>query len=67
MSCLFDSLAAFVPDTAPVIRQRVCDYIDSNKPLLEGIETKSMFSKAYTTSMRNSGTWGGGSGDTGSM
>ena len=59
MSCLFDSLATFVSDSSPEIRQRVCDYIEANKPLMDGIDTNALFDAAYTTNMRNRGTWGG--------
>ena len=59
MSCLFDSLATFVSDSSPEIRQRVCDYLGDNKPLMDGIDTNTLFDAAYTAKMRNSVTWGG--------
>jgi len=60
MSCLFHALATFVSDSSPEIRQRVCDYIGANKPLMDGIATDKLFDAAYTANMRNCGTWGGG-------
>jgi len=59
MSCLFDTLATFVSDSSPEIRQRVCDYIGANKPLMDGIATDKLFDAVYTAKMRNRSTWGG--------
>jgi len=42
MSCLFNSLSYFIKDTSFNIRQKICDYIEQNKPLIDGIETKDI-------------------------
>ena len=60
MSCLFDSLAAFVPDSSEVIRKRVCDYLAANRPLIDGMDTGALCDEAYVAPMRQSTEWGGG-------
>ena len=62
MSCLFNSLSYFIKDTSFNIRQKICDYIEQNKPLIEGIETKDIIKYEgtnYIEKMRNTSTWGG--------
>jgi len=63
MSCLFDSLSYFLKIPSIKIRNTVCDYLEANKPIMEGIDTKSLLSlesKNYIKKMRNPTTWGGG-------
>lgn len=67
MSCLFHSLSAFVNGmNEDEVRQRICDYLESNPTLMEGLsledvlKTEGMGTMDYVGSMRNSSTWGGG-------
>jgi hypothetical protein len=47
------------------IRQRICDYLEKNLPILEGMETRDVLemeassSQNYISKMRKSSTWGG--------
>jgi hypothetical protein len=47
------------------IRQRICDYLEKNLPILEGMETCDVLqleapsAAHYISKMRNSSTWGG--------
>ena len=62
MSCLFNSLSYFIPETSLNIRQQICNYLEANNTIIDGIETKdilNMESKDYIQSMRNQSTWGG--------
>ena len=62
MSCLFNSLSYFIKDTSFNIRQRICDYLQQNKPILDGLETHEILkfeSSDYISSMRSTSTWGG--------
>lgn len=67
MSCLFNSLSHFIPQTDPkAIRQRICDYLQANLPIIDGMTTHDVLqldsSKTwdhYIGAMRASSTWGG--------
>ena len=67
MSCLFNSMSHFIKeDGGPNgIRQRICDYLEKNLPILEGMETCDVLqleapsSEHYISKMRKSSTWGG--------
>lgn len=64
MSCLFNSLSYFLHLPSFEIRQKICDYLESNKEIMEGIETKSILDleggfTRYITNMRSMHTWGG--------
>ena len=67
MSCLFNSMSYFInEDWGPTgIRQRICDYLEKNLPILEGMETCNVLEMEaptaahYISNMRNSSTWGG--------
>ena len=67
MSCLFNSMSHFIKeDGGPNgIRQRICDYLEKNLPILEGMETCDVLlleaptAAHYISNMRNSSTWGG--------
>jgi hypothetical protein len=39
MSCLFNSLSYFIHDNSYNIRQRICDYLEENKPIIDGLNT----------------------------
>jgi hypothetical protein len=47
------------------IRKRICDYLEQNLPILEGMETRDVLqlespsSENYIAKMRHASTWGG--------
>jgi len=62
MSCLFDSISYFLRIDSYKTRQRICDYLDSNKEIMEGVDTKlilDMEDPNYIRKMRSTTTWGG--------
>jgi hypothetical protein len=67
MSCLFNSLSHFIPQTDPqAIRARICDYLQANSPIIDGMATHDVLqldslntSEQYIGTMRASTTWGG--------
>jgi len=67
MSCLFNSMSHFIKEDcgATGIRQRICDYLEKNLPILEGMETCDVLqleaptAAHYISNMRHSSTWGG--------
>ena len=67
MSCLFNSMSHFIKeDWGPTgIRQRICDYLEKNLPILEGMETRDVLqleapsAAHYISNMRKPSTWGG--------
>ena len=68
MSCLFNSLSHFIaPQTDPqAIRQRICDYLQANLPIIDGMATHDVLqldslntSDQYIGAMRSPCTWGG--------
>jgi hypothetical protein len=65
MSCLFNSLSYFIQENSFQIRQKICDYLQENKPIIDGIEThevlkfESINANSYITNMRSTSTWGG--------
>jgi len=67
MSCLFNSLSHFIAQTDPhAIRQRICDYLQANSPIIDGMATHDVLqldslhpSEQYIGAMRSPSTWGG--------
>lgn len=62
MSCLFHSLSYFLPYNSNDLRENICNYLQENKPIIEGLDTKmilDMERKNYIHHMRNTSTWGG--------
>jgi hypothetical protein len=68
MSCLFNSLSHFIaPQTDPqAIRARICDYLQANSPIIDGMATHDVLqldslntSDQYIGTMRSPCTWGG--------
>jgi len=65
MSCLFNSLSYFVNEDSYKIRQTICDYLQENKSIIDGLETRdvltieSINTDTYITNMRQTSTWGG--------
>ena len=63
MSCLFHSLSHFIPETSFDLRQHICNYLQENKPILDGLDTSFVLSLEhphYIQNMRSTSTWGGG-------
>ena len=62
MSCLFESLSPHLHASAPVIRSAICDHLESNRTILEGVDTHSLIEDEHTdyvSWMRDHSTWGG--------
>ena len=66
MSCLFNSLSHFIGQAGDSIRQRICDYLQANLPIIDGMTThdvlqldSSLSSDHYIGAMRSPSTWGG--------
>ena len=67
MSCLFNSLSYFIPQTDPqAIRHRICDYLQANSPIIDGMSTHDVLQldslntyDQYIGAMRALTTWGG--------
>ena len=65
MSCLFNSLSYFINENSNDIRQKICDYLQKNLSIIDGIETSQVLeldnnsASNYITNMRSSSTWGG--------
>lgn len=67
MSCLFNSMSYFIKEElGPTgIRNRICDYLEKNLPILEGMETCDVLkmeapsAEHYISNMRKTSTWGG--------
>jgi hypothetical protein len=62
MSCLFDSLSNFLNFNSNQIRQLICDYLESNKPIMEDLPTDFILSldgDNYIKNMRKNNQWGG--------
>jgi hypothetical protein len=65
MSCLFNSLSHFINENSNDIRQKICDYLQNNLPIIDGIDTSQVLeldnkpAAAYISNMRSSSTWGG--------
>ena len=62
MSCLFNSLSYFFKEDSQVIRNKICDYLQQNQPIMDGIETRDilqMEERNYVQNMRKPSTWGG--------
>ena len=67
MSCLFNSLNYFITDhNSSQIRNKICDYLQENKPIMDGLDTQTILSfenpvpSKYIENMRLMSTWGGG-------
>jgi len=64
MSCLFNSIQYFFSNiSSNDIRNKICDYLENNNKLIDGIDTSELLkmekNKNYISNMRNSSTWGG--------
>ena len=62
MSCLFNSISHYVPESSNDIRQKICDYLHQNSKIMDGMETCDILnleSPNYIVNMRKQSTWGG--------
>lgn len=62
MSCLFDSLSYFLHYDSNSIRQVICNYLQDNQPIIDGLETKFILDlddSNYVNNMRKMSQWGG--------
>lgn len=65
MSCLFNSLNHFIGEGSCEIRQKICNYLQENKPIIDGLETDCILAmenhsaEQYISKMRSTSTWGG--------
>ena len=63
MSCLFNSLSYFIQEPSYQVRQTICDYLEANKHIMDGLETATILAMEnanYIRDMRCMSTWGGG-------
>ena len=62
MSCLFVSLGQLLDMCPNYLRQCICDYLDQNQPIIDGIPTSDLLRldrAEYVKEMRLESTWGG--------
>lgn len=66
MSCLFDSLSTFVNQSSYALRQKICDYIQSNNEIMKDVSNADLINwtsntniDEYISTMRSPATWGG--------
>ena len=65
MSCLFNSLNYFINEGTQEVRNKICDYLQENKPIMDGLDTQTILSfenpepSKYIETMRLMSTWGG--------
>jgi hypothetical protein len=63
MSCLFNSLSRFLNLSSNEIRNEICNYLEENKPIIDGLDTKFILEldggPNYIQNMRKTSTWGG--------
>lgn len=63
MSCLFNSLQYFIGENSYIIRQKICDYLEQNNQIMDGLETAAILETEghdnYIQKMRNTNEWGG--------
>ena len=63
MSCFFDSLSYFFNVNSQILRNEICNYLESDAPLFDDIHTTlllEILDKDYISKMRHQDTWGGG-------
>jgi len=62
MSCLFNSMSHFIPQDSNTIRQTICDYLQNNNNIIDGLSTSTILeleNNNYIQRMRSMSTWGG--------
>ena len=63
MSCLFNSIGLFLNIDGFQIRQTICNYLESNQVIMEGLDTKTILDTEdsnYVRKMRDIRVFGGG-------
>jgi len=61
MSCLFESLSHFIRIDPSNIRHIICNYLENNGNIIDGLDTKFILSldgNNYIENMRKIDTWG---------
>jgi hypothetical protein len=62
MSCLFNSFSYFFDEKSTDIRNKICDYLQNNGVIIEGLSTADvllMETPNYIQNMLHTSTWGG--------
>ena len=62
MSCLFNSMSYYLTESSNNIRQKICDYLQENRKIMDSMETRDILnleSPNYIVNMRKQSTWGG--------
>lgn len=64
MSCLFDSLSYFIKLDSFTIRNIICNYLEQNNKIIDGLDTEFILSldmpkEEYIKQMKKRYTWGG--------
>lgn len=62
MSCLFNSLGRLLNISTNDMRHIICDYLEANKPIIDGMSTAEILAfevPNYVANMRNHHVWGG--------
>lgn len=65
MSCLFNSISFFIPESGNDIRKKICDYLEQNKPIMKDVDTYKIIEYEhdsaidYIIKMRSIYTMGG--------
>ncbi len=62
MSCLFHSISHFLTENSNTIREQICDYLQNNGDIMDGINTKTVLQfeePNYINQMRKTSTQGG--------
>jgi hypothetical protein len=62
MSCLFNSIGKLLGQNSQVLRNEICDYLEANNKLIDGLDTKDILKlegRNYVRNMRRTSTWGG--------
>ena len=66
MSCLFNSLSCFVNENPTQLRNKICNYLQENHELMDGMDVATIVKYdsgksllEYVKHMRETTTWGG--------
>ena len=65
MSCLFNSLNHFIREGSYEIRQKICNYLQENRQIIDGLSTNYILeldncsAEQYISNMRLMSSWGG--------
>lgn len=66
MSCLFNSMSYFIKLDPQIIRNKICDYLETDPELMDGMKASEIVNiesnlplNLYVARMRSPSTWGG--------